>query len=107
MRRCRGVKGVCSQVSQDWNSLDTMRKFAPYGLPNGSEPHDNNIGSLGCRPRRHPCELPIVLFPAVSSLHHLCKREALRSSAAALPHEVAPDGRCLGKEIRSRGSCRD
>ncbi|CAE7211494.1 Ermp1, partial [Symbiodinium microadriaticum] len=41
-------------VSQDWNSLDTMRKFAPYGLPNGSEPHDNNIGLYGQVPLPFP-----------------------------------------------------
>jgi len=41
-------------AAQDWNNVDTIEKFAPYGLPRGSRLHDNNVGLYGQVPMPFP-----------------------------------------------------
>ncbi|CAE7207415.1 Ermp1 [Symbiodinium pilosum] len=82
-------------ASQDWNNVDTMRKFAPYGLPSGSKWHNNSMGLYGQVPfpfplkwltlggawaQRPPPEIPVPIAVQLSSLPNTdAGGESLRS----------------------------
>ena len=45
---------------QDWNNVATLRDFSPYGLPQGSGPHNDSAGVYGQVPMPFPMKAFVV-----------------------------------------------